>query len=178
MRDAFGGAFMIRLFLVFIIIYMFLTAIAINYAKAFKVKNGVIDYLEDNEIYDVSGLSSAALDNMERHFENEILGKLNYYQDTSSMNCRNSTTCGAATGCIVAYCQNGIKIEQISPTITGEDRYIETNKLGVYYRVTTYFTWSTPFIKALSSLGGGDPNGRTAVGIWEISGETRPIVRQ
>ena len=38
MRDAFGGAFMIKLFLVFLAIYIGFTAVAVNYAKAFKVK--------------------------------------------------------------------------------------------------------------------------------------------
>ena len=49
MRDAFGGAFMIKLFLVFIIIYVSFTALALNYAKAFKVKNKIIEYIETNE---------------------------------------------------------------------------------------------------------------------------------
>ena len=50
MRDAFGGTFMIQVFLVFILIYISFTALALNYAKAFKVKNKVIDYLENTEI--------------------------------------------------------------------------------------------------------------------------------
>ena len=38
MRDAFGGTFMIQIFLVFILIYISFTALALNYAKAFKAK--------------------------------------------------------------------------------------------------------------------------------------------
>ena len=38
MRDAFGGAFMIKIFIIFIFVYICLTAMALNYAKAFKVK--------------------------------------------------------------------------------------------------------------------------------------------
>ena len=56
MRDAFGGAFMIKIFLVFIIIYVGFTALSLNYAKAFKVKNKIIDYLEVNEITGLEGL--------------------------------------------------------------------------------------------------------------------------
>ena len=41
MRDAFGGAFMIKIFLIFIIVYVCFTALARNYAKAFKVKNKI-----------------------------------------------------------------------------------------------------------------------------------------
>ena len=44
MRDAFGGVFMFRLMLVFIVIYVAFTAISFKYAKSFRVKNSVIDF--------------------------------------------------------------------------------------------------------------------------------------
>lgn len=46
MREAFGGTFMLKLALVFIIIYISFMALALNYAKAFRVKNGVINIIE------------------------------------------------------------------------------------------------------------------------------------
>ena len=162
MRDAFGGAFMIRLFLVFIFIYMFFTAIALNYAKAFKVKNKVIDYLEDNEIVTISKMNAKEFQNMSDYFENEILGTLNYRLPKSEMNC---------TG-VEAYCDNGIRITQIDAKNTKSDN------LGVYYRVETYFTWSIPFLKQLMALSSINQSGETARGIWIISGETRTIVRK
>ena len=58
MRDAFGGAFMIKIFLIFIIVYVCFTALALNYAKAFKVKNAIIDYLEDKEIGSIKNMSA------------------------------------------------------------------------------------------------------------------------
>ena len=48
MRDAYGGIFMVRLFLVFIVIYVAFTAVSLNYAKAFRLKNKLIDYVEEN----------------------------------------------------------------------------------------------------------------------------------
>ena len=57
MRDAFGGSFMIMLFLVFIMIYISFTAVTLSYAKAFKVKNKVIDYLESKEITDLTRMT-------------------------------------------------------------------------------------------------------------------------
>ena len=54
MRDAFGGAFMIKLMLVFLVLYVCFIAIALNYAKAFKAKNGIIDYLERYEGYNTA----------------------------------------------------------------------------------------------------------------------------
>lgn len=49
MRDAFGGTFMIKLFLVFIVFYVTFMTIAVNYAKVFRVKNNVINILEQSQ---------------------------------------------------------------------------------------------------------------------------------
>lgn len=46
MRDAFGGTFMLKLGIVFIVFYIAFMAVAINYAKAFRVKNQVINIVE------------------------------------------------------------------------------------------------------------------------------------
>lgn len=52
MRDAFGGAFSIKLALFFLMLYVFFMCVAINYARAFRVKNGIINKIEQNEGYD------------------------------------------------------------------------------------------------------------------------------
>lgn len=54
MRDAFGGAFMIKLMLIFLVIYVCFIAVALNYAKAFKAKNAIIDYIERYEGFENS----------------------------------------------------------------------------------------------------------------------------
>ena len=46
MREAFCGAFMIKLVLALIVIYISLMSVAIIYARAFRVKNQVINYIE------------------------------------------------------------------------------------------------------------------------------------
>lgn len=56
MRESFGGAFMIKLVLVFIVVYISFMAVAVNYAKAFRVKNRIIDVLEQ---YQYHGSSSS-----------------------------------------------------------------------------------------------------------------------
>ena len=159
MRDAFGGAFAIKIFLVFIIIYMFFTAIALNYARAFKVKNKVIDYLEDNEIITIDGMSAAQFEKMSRYFENEILDRYNYDVDID---------CGGKT----SYCYRGVGIKQI------DIKSGKSDNLGVYYRVETYFTWQMPFIKMITALGNGGNGGEAPSGVVAISGETRPIIKK
>ena len=49
MREAFGGAFMIRLVLVFIVLYTCFMAVAVNYAKVFRIKNRIINLLEQSQ---------------------------------------------------------------------------------------------------------------------------------
>ena len=52
MRDAFGGAFSIKLALFFLMLYVAFMCVAINYARAFRVKNQIINMIEQNEGYD------------------------------------------------------------------------------------------------------------------------------
>ena len=158
MRDAFGGAFMIKLLIVFIVIYIGFIAIALNYAKAFKVKNKVISYIEENEITDISKIPASEFDKMQKYFDSEIIGKDNYMT---------SISCTAKSG-TVEYCQNGIKIVKHTP--------VGGNKEGEYYTVSTAFGWQIPFLNVLLKL--NDQNGDTATGRWEISGETRTIVNK
>ncbi len=129
MRDAFGGSFLIKLFLVFIAIYMFFIAMALNYAKAFKVKNEVIKYLENNEVATIEKMNAAEMTAMSDYFEKEIIGKLNYRVSGSQMSCSGT-----------AYCSEGIAIYQIITTT------LVRNKFGVYYRVVTFFAWYLGFL--------------------------------
>ncbi len=158
MRDAFGGAFMIKLFLIFIIIYVGFTSVALNYAKAFKAKNAVIEYLEKNEISSLD-MTAAAETEMLNYFEHEIVGEENYVYPIKS--------CGENSGYPTKCFENiGIKIEQRTPS--------SKSNLGVYYKVTTYFGFQLPFLDKLFALQ-TDSDGPNITYFWEIVGETRPI---
>lgn len=152
MRDAFGGEFMIRLFIVFIIIYVGFTSVALNYAKAFKAKNVVIEYLENNEISDINNMSSSDEQKMCDYLEYEVVGKLNYVFPIASGN----------------RCYNDIGINITEMNSGGR------NKLGVYYQVTTYFGFQLPFLDRILRLSGRS-GGDNFTGTWKIVGETRPI---
>ena len=68
MRDAVGGAFMIKLLLVFLAVYTIFIAIAINYAKAFRVKNKVLNIIEQNEgIKNYDDVTDPALTQIEEY---------------------------------------------------------------------------------------------------------------
>lgn len=169
MRDAFGGAFMIKLFLVFIFIYIFFTALALNYAKAFKVKNIVIDYLEDNEIVNLDDMTALAEDTMEEYFEKEILSNRNYKVNVEDF-CSHIGNLYDEAGNRIAYCSElGIVIRK-----TG----VDAKTGGVYYTVSTYVGWDAGFINMLTALNGDNKKNDEIKGTWRISGQTRLIVRK
>ena len=166
MRDAFGGTFMIKLFLVFIFIYVGFTAIALNYAKAFRVKNKIIDFIETNEIADLkayieegSGANAGQL--------NKILKDANY-----TVSCR--TTTGLNTNTVVetsdGFCYYGVLFSRVSGT-SKSDKY-------VYYKVTTAVDWNLGVLNLILSFGGRPSDEDPLVGTWKISGETRIINHQ
>lgn len=173
MRDAFGGTFMIQVFLVFILIYICFTALSLNYAKAFKVKNAVIDYLESNEITDLSSLNSNEIDKINEFLQTEILDNLEYNFSANNI-CNTKGASYILTkdeyGNVNGYCNNlGIKV-----SIAGRGENTE----GVYYTVSTYIGWSMPFLNNLLKLNGNNEKQPVPIGVWEISGQTRLIVNE
>ena len=46
MKDAFGGAFMLRIMIVFFVIFVIFMSVAIQYTRAFRTKDGVINIIE------------------------------------------------------------------------------------------------------------------------------------
>ena len=135
---------------------------ALNYAKAFKVKNAVIEYLETNEITDLSNINANDLMTMEDYFEQELVGKKGY-------NVSEYKVCDSIIKNEDTYCHpSGIVIKK-----TGQAQNTE----GVYYTVSTYMSWGIPFINNLLRLNGNNQNKEVVTGVWTISGETRLIVR-
>ena len=184
MRDAFGGAFMIKIFLVFIVIYVGFTALSLNYAKAFRAKNIIIEYLETEEISDLNMLiTGSRIKEIEDVINNKIKGKLNYNPSNENFcDSKGKVPDGITTDKLLkkTYCSNsGFIIEE-----TGR----ADNTKGIIYTVRTYVNWNLPFLNGILTVGntdgkkstlGGNPNSREILGdVWEISGETRIIVRE
>ena len=64
MREAIGGSFMVKLMMLFLVIYILFLAMALNYAKAFKAKNAIIDFIEHNE-----GNKSYVINNIDKYLD-------------------------------------------------------------------------------------------------------------
>ena len=151
MRDAFGGEFMIRLMLVFIVVYVAFTAVSLNYAKAFRIKNKVISFIEENEINNLADLNC------------DELGKI-------IINSQYTKTCKNGNGIIInnenktsGYCCNGVLITSKETT----DKYY-------IYTINTYADWNVGALNMILTFGGQKQNSRNFVdGSWEISGEAK-----
>lgn len=125
MRESFGGAFMINLVLVFIVIYISFMAVAINYAKAFRVKNNVINILEQNQ-YSGGGSSEVAIIKV-----NEYLPKVPYNMGGNESIRRN---CNNQTEGTPYYIENGVCVVNMS-----------SNNNPKYFKVITYISIDFPF---------------------------------
>lgn len=169
MRDAFGGTFMIMIFLVFIMVYICFTAVALNYAKAFKVKNAVIDFLEEWEITDLNNIPAEKMEEFRNFIDTEIVGKNNYNISGSNL-CHGIIEKNDA-GKRIRICEDeGILIE----------KFQDERTKGVYYTVSTYLGWNIGFLSKLSALNGNNPEPEVGdvTGMWRISGQTRLIVNK
>lgn len=165
MRDAFGGIFMIKVLLVFVFIYVAFTAISLNYAKAFRVKNKVIDYVEKNDIttLDNRTMAIACQENGEL---STILKKSQYNKSCINGNGVTYSEEGQAIG----FCCNGIVIEK---NLDLSDKYYQV------YNVKTYADWDIGALNLILAVGGKNKNSGTYVkGYWEISGEAKVVIRK
>ena len=94
MREAFGGVFLTKLMMIFLVIYIIFIAMALNYAKAFKTKNGIIDYIERYEGF--NEYSKNAIDS--------YLEEINYYVPSQGPNGSYANSHPEATCYSQGYC--------------------------------------------------------------------------
>lgn len=148
MRDAVGGSFMIKLILVFLAVYIIFISAALNYAKAFRVKNRVIDIIEQNE-----GMEEADFNNLSGTNTLGAAGKINEYLNTVSYNVslteKNKENKGICFD--KGYCISKVESANIAGTYS------------TYYKVTTFVKIEFPFLKMNFTI--------------PITGETRKIER-
>lgn len=164
MRDAFGGVFMLRLLLVFIVILVAFGAISFKYAKSFRVKNKIIDYVEQNQIKNIESFFSEGSGNN----NNKLIAILKLYDYNNScehFGISDGFVTNESTGEIYGYCQNGILIIENSN---------KSNKQNgtITYNVYTYVNWNLGILNKFLVLGGRPEDSEERIaGSWLISGE-------
>ena len=157
MRDAFGGVFMMRLMLAFITIFVAFTAVSLNYAKAFKIKNKVIDFVEQQQITNVADILS----------NNEYKSKLDTIVDQANytINCQKSEIKSGSD--VVGVCYKGIIIKR---------NYEHNDNSSIYYDIITYSGWNMGILNTLVTLSNSDESEEgTLAGTWQICGEAKVV---
>lgn len=51
MKEAFGTAYVVNFVIIFVILFIFFFVAGMSYTKAFKIKNRIVDIIEENECY-------------------------------------------------------------------------------------------------------------------------------
>ena len=125
MKEGIGGTFMIYVMLIFLAVYIIFIAVAFNYARAFKVKNKVIDIIEQNEGIDEYNDTSGTLGQIE-----DYLRKVHYI-----VNGIDNNTC---SGYDYVNRETGYCIDEYSISI--DDTYYD------YYKVKTFIRIEIPFM--------------------------------
>lgn len=145
MNQAFGGAFLIKIALIFLSIYIVVLGFAMNYAKVFTMKNKIITLIEQYEGY--SDTDSSGTDIVD-----EIAAKANELQ-------YKGITDGSAASYISDKgwdCVNTRNLNLYCIVETTADNY-------TYYKVITFIQFNIPVVTSI------------AKGIIPITGETRYI---
>lgn len=174
MRDSFGGLFMLNLFIVFIFIYVAFSALSLNYAKAFRLKNSIISFVEEKEIISLEHSDiSNKLDELD-----EILENANYNKTCDSV--------GSSEGEIkegsrtIGYCHNGVVIRLKDMNGEPNPKTIEgTTSKQITYEIITAANWNLGVLNKLLALGGNpdDPDNTLITGFWKIKGEAKVVKR-
>ena len=128
MRDSVGGTFMIYVLIVFLAVYIVFVAVAFNYARAFRVKDKIMDIIEQNEgISDFSN-TSGEIGQIESY-----LNKISYrVNGISESNCNGFDYINEDRGYCIAKIDQNSSIDGITSS---------------YYKVRTFVYIEFPFLK-------------------------------
>ena len=151
MNQSFGGAFLIKIALIFLSIYIFVMGFAINYARVFSMKNKIITLIEEYEGYNTDSNSEFGI-----KLQAEA-NKLNYVgaAQASDSDIRSIlSNMGIDSGDCLN--QSNWKVYCIVP-------HLASDGVSSYYRVVTYIHFEIPVITNM------------AVGNIPVSGETRNL---
>ena len=82
MKEAFGTAYVVNFVIIFVILFIFFFVAGMSYTKAFKIKNRIVDIIEENECYseDATCESKGQID--------DILKEAGYRVTNSRPNCK------------------------------------------------------------------------------------------
>lgn len=134
MRESIGGAWLVGIVMVFIVLFTSYLALTVNYSKAFKVKNEIISLIEENE-----GLTDKTQEKIVKYLNSAgyyVYGKCSSYEE--------DYLDGAVNGKLTGYERNGSSDKY---KYCVYERSVENDTLNrKYYRVTVFFKFDIPLL--------------------------------
>ena len=119
MRESYGNTLLITVMMIFVVMMVSFTAVIVNIAKTFRVKNQIIDYVEQYKYGSNGTASESCISSISDYLTNTGYQKVE----------RKGITCNGYWG-DEGYC--------ISPVGTDDNKY---------YKVTVYVSVSLPFFE-------------------------------
>ncbi|MDO4375550.1 MAG: hypothetical protein Q4C33_00020 [bacterium] len=150
MREAIGGTWLFSIVIVFIVLFTSFLAISVNYSKAFKVKNGIINIIEKRE-----GMSQDTADEI-----SEYLGTVGYLIYSSCPDYTSQSDNGSTQGKAQGFERSNTNANKYKYCVARtEDSNGNIKK--TYYKVTVFFRVDLPIMGELFT--------------FPVTGETKPI---
>lgn len=154
MREATGGALIINIILTFIIIFLALLATSVNYSKAFKVNNRIVNLIEKNGSY--NDKTKTAIDTYLKNVGYVVTSSRNTCQSDIGRfvpNVNRATSIYRDVG--YKYC-----VYQVDDCVS---QSTSERNCKVYYKVVTYMYFDIPIINEVVKI--------------PVTGETRSFVK-
>ncbi len=135
MRDAIGQVYIIQIILIFVVLINGYMAYSVNYARAFRVKNQIVNIIEQYEgPYNEEGIEKI----------NEYIDRMAYAVSNEQMisfqNSNSDAVCPGYNGwCYIAH--------DVSISDGDEDRN------GTYYSIVTFVNIDIPVVNNIIGLG-------------------------
>jgi len=143
MREAIGGAWILSLVVVFILIFAAYLAISINYSKAFHIKDAVVSIIEKNEGHCGADASDGSRALIAEYLAAEGYRVFGNCRGDEEVHLAESTNPGRGM-----YCLERVETTQThwptrpSPTLIPPDQRVSTG----YYRITLFFRFDLPLL--------------------------------
>ena len=139
MRDAFGGAFMLKIALVFFVVYVCFMAMAINYAKAFRIKNRLVNIIEQYQYNGQASDTEPAIKEINKYLEDAHQVYADGESNSKKSTCEKMYNDEAGLAESFYYTKNGACII----TYGTMGAFGESSR---YYKVATFLELSIPFL--------------------------------
>lgn len=134
MKESIGGTWLIGIVALFIVLFSAFMAYSINYTKAFRAKNGIIDLIEQGEGYTFEGTVLKEGEKSTQEQAYELVKSMGYDYATSGIVCDNDGVLSDTS------------LQQKATQEGGYCVYRICNGNGVRYKVVTYVMMEFPVI--------------------------------